>query len=366
MTNSSLNTSRKPFSRLTSGLLKIVDEHWLDFAVGHLDPLFSVNRTKARLVSIRQETHDAATFEFQPNANWRGFKPGQFVPVRVVINGRRHERCYSLTSVPGTNTLRITVKRQPQGLVSNWLHDELKVGDIIELGQAGGDFLLPASKPDRLLMLAGGSGVTPVFSLIRQALAQNPDADIVLCYYARGYADLILIDALDALAKTHPRFDIQLTLSCEHVLPGDFQGYFSPEQLTAACPDYAERQAFLCGPGPMINAVIAHYEEKGLSERLTKEFFGLPPVQKSGASAEVTYTRSGLTVDTTAGNLLEAALAAGVNPSYGCRMGICNTCSCTKKEGVVRNVLTGEIDDTPNNQIRICISEPLSAVTLDI
>lgn len=366
MTNSSLSTSRNPLSRLTSGLLKVVDEEWLDFAVGHVNPLFSVSRTKASVVSIRAETADAATFEFQPNGNWGGFVPGQFVPVRVVIDGRMHERCYSLTSVPGADTLSITVKRQPNGLVSNWLHDNLKVGDVIELGRVAGEFMLPEPTPAQMLFLAGGSGITPVFSLIRAALMQNPAADIVLVYYARGYQDLILGETLSGLAQTHAGFRIQLVLSCEHVLPEDQQGYFSAEQLLAACPDYAQRQAFLCGPGGMIKAVIGHYEEQGLDAQLTKEFFGLPPVVKTGASAEVSYAKAGITVETTAATLLVAAEEAGLKPAFGCRMGVCNSCSCIKKEGVVRNMLTGEVNDTPNTQIRICISEPLSAVTLDI
>ena len=88
--------------------------------------------------------------------------------------------------------------------------------------------------------------------------------------------------------------------------------------------------------------------------------------REPGASAEVIYLKSGLTVETSEPTLLQAAEKAGLKPKFGCRMGVCNTCSCVKKEGVVRNLVSGAIDDTPNTLIRLCISEPLSAVTLDI
>lgn len=367
MTTKSTLKTEKSNGGLPNRLLKMVDANWVDFAVGHLNPLFSLNRVKARVVAIRKETADAISVELQPNQNFTGFVPGQFLPVRVVIKGVIHERCYSLTGVPGAETLRITVKRQPHGLVSNWLHDHLVVGDVLELGQANGDFVLSAHTPEKLLFLAGGSGVTPVSSLIKAALKAKPTADVVLGFYARSYTDFILLDELEALTGFHPRFRIQLCITGERMFPEDLVGRFSAAQLASYCPDYATRETFVCGPGGLIETVVAHYEEQGLGFRLHKEYFGLPPMEKDpNASAEISYAKSGLTVETRATTLLVAAEEAGLKPKFGCRMGVCNTCSCTKKEGVVRNVLTGEIDDTPNARIRICVSEPLSAVTLDI
>jgi ferredoxin-NADP reductase len=352
---------------LSSAILKLVDKNWLDFAIGHVDPLFSVERIKARVVGFHQETTDTMSVELQPNRNWAGFVPGQFVPVHVNIKGVYHERCYSLTGEPGADTVRITVKRQPGGLVSNWIQDHLVVGDIIELGTAAGEFVLPAVVPEKLLFLAGGSGVTPVFSIIKAALKARPDADVVLGFYGRSYLDFILLDELEALKETHANFRIQLCITGERLFPEDLVGRFSPSQLQGYCADFATRETFVCGPAGLIENVVAHYEEQGLGFRLHKEYFGLPPVvREAGASAEVTYLRSRLTVDTLEPTLLQAAEKAGLNPKSGCRMGICNTCSCTKVEGVVRNIVTGEINDAANTQIRICVSEPLSAVTLDI
>ena len=123
---------------LSSAILKLVDKDWLDFAIGHVNPLFSVDRIKARVVGFHQETTDTMSVELEPNSNWTGFVPGQFVPVHVNIKGVLHERCYSLTGEPGASTVRITVKRQPNGLVSNWIQNHLVIGDVIELGKPAG------------------------------------------------------------------------------------------------------------------------------------------------------------------------------------------------------------------------------------
>ena len=126
-------TTFNPIAKKLAG--KFVREDWLDFVFSHVDPMLAVNRVLAEVVSISQETPDIKRFVFRPNANWKGFVAGQFMPVRVQIDGIFHERCYSLVSEPTDGLLEIGVKRQPNGKVSNWLHDHLQVGDVIELGQ---------------------------------------------------------------------------------------------------------------------------------------------------------------------------------------------------------------------------------------
>lgn len=346
---------------------KLFDNYWLDFAVSHFNPLFSTSRTMARVLARQQDTAAGMRIDLEPNGNWEGFVPGQFVPVRISIDGVVRERCYSIISEAGSSTVTIAVKRQENGLVSGYIHDQLRVGDIIELGAAGGEFVLPAELPAKLLFIAGGSGITPVYAMVRQALSLRPQADIVLAFYARHYADFMLLDSLDALKDSHPGLRIQLCLTGEQAFAEDVVGRFSSAQLQTFCADADQRETFVCGPAGLIEAVVAHCAAEGRSEHCHKEYFGLPPVERAAdASAEVRYEKAGLTVETRQPTLLQAAEEAGLKPKFGCRMGICNTCTCTKREGVTRNVVTGEIDATPNSQIRICVSEPLSAVTLDL
>jgi ferredoxin-NADP reductase len=280
-----------------------------------------------------------------------------------MIDGVYRERCYSLVSAPTDSVIEIAVKRQPNGKVSNWLHDNLSIGDVIELGDVGGEFVLPAQVPAKLLLIAGGSGVTPIYSILVEALKRNPNADIAVMYYANTDKDLAFGNEMVELAVKHPSLKLNYALA----ETGE-TGRFSSKQLATVYADYAERKTYICGPQGLMGAVSKVYAEQGISANLTQELFG-PAALSSDVKANempITLRRSQQTLVNSKVSILESAEAAGARPVYGCRIGMCKTCSCTKVSGVVRDLVTGAIDDQPNTQIRICVSEPLSAVTLDI
>ncbi len=341
----------------------LVKEDWLDFMFSHVNPMLTVSRVVARVVAIDDETPDIKRFVFQPNKNWKSFEAGQFVSFRVMIDGSFRERCYSLVSAPTDNVIEIAVKRQPNGKVSNWLHDNLSVGDVIELGDVGGDFVLPAQLPNKMLLIAGGSGVTPIYSILVEALKRQPTLDVAVMYYANTDKDLAFADELVELAVKHPSLKLNYALAETGIT-----GRFSPTQLANVYADYAERMTYICGPQGLMGAVSKVWAEQGISAQLKQELFG-PAALSSDATANdmpITLRRSQQTMLNSKASILESAEAAGARPVYGCRIGMCKTCSCTKVSGVVRDLVTGAIDDQPNTQIRICVSEPLSAVTLDI
>lgn len=340
------------------------DSHWIDFALSHVSKTVRVARTLARVEQIVSETADVKTFTVRANANFKGFTPGQYVPVRVIIDGITHERYYSLTGDAEAPTLSFTVKRQPRGLISNWLHDNVRRGDVLELGAAAGDFVLPADLPAKLLFIAGGSGITPIYSLITSALKQRANADIVLLYYARTPADFTFAVALSDLTIGCPHFKVELIAERGD---GCRTGRFSAAQLAELAQDYAGRETYVCGPAGLMNAVSALWRDNGLAGRLHREVFS-PGTEEAAASAvvPVNFRRSQRTVENNRPTLLQTAEAAGLRPASGCRMGICHTCTCTKISGVVRDKVTGAIDNTPGSRIRICVSEPLGPVTLDL
>ena len=350
-----------PFARKIAATY--VREDWLDFVFSHVDPLLAVNRVLAEVVSISQETPDIKRFVFRPNANWQGFRAGQFMPVKVQIDGIFHERCYSLVSEPTDGLLEIGVKRQPNGKVSNWLHDNLKVGDVIELGQADGEFVLPEALPAKLLLIAGGSGVTPVYSLLVEALKRNAALDVTVVYYANSEQDLAFGKEMVELAVKHPALKLQYAL-----FTSGEGGKFSEQQLTNACPDFAARSAFICGPQGLMKAAADLWAAKGIAGQLKQELFGPAGLASDavGNAMPITLRRSQQAMLHTKTTLLESAEAGGARPAYGCRMGVCKQCSCTKVSGAVRDKITGAIDSSPNTQVRICVSEPLSPVVLDI
>ena len=342
---------------------KFVKEDWLDFVFAHVNPMFTVNRSMATVVSVIEETPDIKRFVLRPNRHWASFKAGQFVSVKVMLNGVYVERCYSLVSAPSEPLIEIAVKRQPHGKVSNWMHDTLSVGDVIELGDVGGEFVLPREMPEKLLLIAGGSGVTPIYSLLVQALSEMAKMDVVVMYYANTAEDLAFAQEMRELASKHSGLRLQFSLASD----GD-AGFFSQEQLVAACADFADRSTYICGPAGLMGAVTSVWKEQGIEKHLTQEVFGFIAIDPDAAISEmpITLQRSQQEFINSKSSLLESAEAAGARPAHGCRTGVCKTCSCTKVSGVVRDLLTGAIDDQPNTQIRICISEPLSAVILDI
>jgi ferredoxin-NADP reductase len=354
-------------TRAAGGKAPLVDADWIDFALQHLDATFSLTRIRARVVGKRRETGDMTTLLLRPNRHFRGFVAGQHVPVRVVLGGIVHERCYSLTGEPDDPTLAITVKRKSSGTVSPWLVDAAAVGDVVEIGQAGGDFVLPDDPAVPLLFIAGGSGITAVASLVRAALRRRGDADVVLLYYARRIADFAFADRLAALAARHTGFRLAFLPQAADG-GGGAAGRFSAAQLDAWAPDHDRRDTFLCGPEGLARAVTRHWRDAGLSNRLRREAFAPAPEDDRAArvAASVSFRRSARTVESAAPTLLAIAEGAGLRPPTGCRMGICRTCACTKLSGTVRDRVTGAIDATPGSRIRICVSEPLGPVTLDL
>jgi ferredoxin-NADP reductase len=346
----------------------LIDTSWIDFAMQHIRPTFSLTRTFARVRRVRRETPDMTTLVLEPNGRFRGFLPGQYVPVRVVIGGVVHERCYSLTGEPDAPTLAITVKRQASGTVSRWLCDEAAPGTVLEVGEAAGDFLLPADPSDPLLLIAGGSGITAVSSLVRAALRRRADADVVLLYYAHRLADFAFANLLGDLQARHPRFRVAF-LAQTPIDGAPPAGRFSAAHLATWAPDHAERAAYLCGPAGLTKAVTRHWTEAGLSHRLKREAFVHEPGDddtRDRAAAAISFRRSARTVESAAPTLLAIAEAAGIRPATGCRMGICRTCTCTKLSGTVRDRVTGAVDSAAGSRIRICVSEPLGPVTLDL
>ncbi len=341
----------------------VLEADWLDFAVNHVDPLWSLQRIKARVSAINTETADIKRFELVPNQNWTGHQPGQYLSVRVNIDGVLHERCYSLTSRPQSDRIEIAVKRQPHGKVSNWLHDHLQVGDVVELSAAAGDFVLPTPMPSAMLLLAGGSGITPVYSLLCDALARDPQLDVHLIYYANSAQDLAFFAPLQALAAQHAGFVLHTAL-----MEQGQAARFGLEQLTALCPDFATRRTWICGPQGLMQGALDLWAAQGIAQQITCEWFG--PCQQGSTvgslNQPVTLRRSQQVFAHTASTLLESAEAAGARPAFGCRIGVCKQCTCTKVSGTVRDRITGAIDSNPNTAIRLCISEPLSAVELDI
>lgn len=348
----------------SSWLRPLNDLDALDDLVGLVDATWSFTRVKARVIAARHETADARTLVLRPNRLWRGHAAGQHVPVEVEIRGRRVRRTFTIASAPRADgTIEITAKRRPGGNLSLWWNERAAVGDVLTLGRPAGDFRLPAEIPGRIVMLSAGSGITPVIALVRDLERRAIDSRILFLHCARSRADVIFGDELEELARRRAGFDLRLHLT-------GTSGRLDAAAISALARTAAGDLSFVCGPAEFIAAARSAWRDAGNEARLISEHFGLPPAKAAGdgsAPQSVRAARSGISFAAAGGKpLLAEAEAAGLAPAYGCRMGVCRSCSCRKVSGSVEDLRTGRISAEPDETIQLCISAARSAVTLDL
>ena len=208
---------------------------------------------------VHDVTHDVKTFLFEPaQPALFHHEPGQFITLQLQIDGRFVSRCYTISSPPTRpHLLGITVKRQPGGLVSNWLHDEMVPGKRISAEGPFGVFSIARRPAAKYLFLSGGSGITPVMSMTRTLYDMGSDADVVFVHSARTPSDIIFRRELEAIAGTVPT--TRVFHVCERDAPrepwGGLRGFLGGEMLQLVAPDLAERVVFCCGPATYMAAV---------------------------------------------------------------------------------------------------------------
>lgn len=316
---------------------------------------------RGRIERIVPETRDSATLVIRPGRGWAGHIPGQYVRVGVDVDGVRLWRAYSVTSPVhrADGCITITVKAIPDGVVSNHLVRHARVGTILQLDQATGDFHLPQPRPTKVLFVTAGSGITPVMGMLRNALEDLPD--VVLVHSAPTPRDAIFGGEMRALAA---RGAIRLI-----EVHTDADGMLSAEDLAGLVPDVVERQTWACGPIGMLNALEKRWAAVGIGDRLHVERFR-PTVVVVGDGGEVTFGRSGVTVRADGATpLLEAGEAAGVLMPSGCRMGICFGCVAPLREGAVRDLRHGTVTTAVPGDgvvIQTCVSAAAGTCDIDL
>jgi ferredoxin-NADP reductase len=275
--------------------------------------------------------------------------------------GRRYVRVFSVSSAdsaPG-GRFTVTLRANPDGLVSSWLVERAPVGTVVHLSQAQGDFVLPDRVPEHVLMISGGSGITPVMSMLRSLQRRTHRGRVTFLHYAQSPAHQIFAAELDEVRRSGWGVDVRLL----HPELGD--PALSPAYLERLVPGYRDVPTWACGPAPLVEAVRAAYAG---SDALRVEYFKPPRTTGAddGAQGAVSFDRSGVTAPNTGAPLLDQAEAAGLTPESGCRMGICFSCTARKAEGTVRNVLTGAESSLPDEDIQICVSAPVGDCVVDL
>jgi 3-ketosteroid 9alpha-monooxygenase subunit B len=321
---------------------------------------------------IVRETDDTCSIVLEPPAGADfSYQPGQFLTLRLPTAAGPLGRCYSLCSSPHVDDeLRIAVKRVSGGLGSNWINDTLSVGYEVECLVPGGVFT-PKSFDDDLLLFAGGSGITPVLSILKSALAIGR-GQIVLVYANQHEKSVIFADQLRVLVEEHPD-----RLHVLHWLES-VQGRPSRALLNAFIAPYRGFTAFLCGPSPFMETVTHALRDCGVPparihierfQSLIEDPFALPVAADSGDGGGATTQ---LEVDLDGEKhefewprqikLLDFLLGKGLKAPYSCRQGMCSACACILDEGEVK-MLHNEIleqEDLDEGYVLGCQSLPVS------
>ncbi|HEX7321650.1 MAG TPA: ferredoxin reductase [Mycobacterium sp.] len=319
---------------------------------------WSATEARAKVVKVRRNTPRSVTLTLRPNDVFAGFKAGQHINLTVDIDGRRRTRCYSPANAEGQQLIELTVGLHDGGLVSTHLYRHAQPGMVVGLAGVGGDFVLPASRPRRILLVSGGSGITPVMSMLRTLEAEGFNGEIAFVHYARTPGEADYRDELAAL-NTQPGIRVLhgFTRSPES---GQLQGYFDAEHLAAAMP--APDAVYVCGPPALVSAVREHCDH-AVSESFVPP---APATPAESSGGQLVFATSDVAVTDDGRSLLEQAESAGLQPTSGCRMGICHTCTCRKTRGTVRNLITGAVSTGDDEDIQICVSIPLGDVELSL
>lgn len=318
--------------------------------------------TVAEVIAETADAH-SVVFELAPEqAGAFRYRPGQFLTLRIGTAAR----CYSLSSAPHEGSrLKVTVKRTDSGYGSNWICDNIRAGATIDVLPPAGVFT-PTNLDENLLLFAGGSGITPVMSILKTALRQG-NGQLVLVYANRDEQSVIFRDELAALSREHPERLLVL-----HWLES-VQGLPSVEQLRALAKPFAEFETFLCGPTPFMAAAKQALQNLGVPRMrmhlekfvsLSGNPFDTEPadsdetaalrVDLDGEQHEFTWPRRR--------KLLDLLLDKGLDAPYSCREGQCSACACRIVSGEVK-MLNNEVldsEDIAEGLVLACQSVPLT------
>ncbi|TGD84153.1 ferredoxin reductase [Mycolicibacterium sp. CH28] len=357
--NPAVDAARALFGRITTPLLP---DDYLKLA----NPLWSARELRGRVVDVRRETEDSATLVIKPGWGFTfGYQPGQYVGIGLLVDGRWRWRSYSLTSSPHSDgsgrsrTITITVKAMPEGFLSTHLVGGVKPGTVVRLAAPQGNFVMPDPAPASVLFLTGGSGITPVMSMLRTLARRGQLGDVVHIHSAPTESDVMFAAELEQLARDHDSY--RLTVRTTRT-----QGRLDLQRLDEAVPDWRQRQTWACGPEGMLDDADKVWQAAGIGDRLHLERFAASRAAAHGQGGTVTFGRSGktLTVDA-ATSLMEAGEQAGVAMPFGCRMGICQSCVVSLVDGHVRDLRTGA-EHEPGTRIQTCVSAASGDCVVDV
>lgn len=332
-----------------------------------------------KVKEVVRETEDAVSIHFeQPETGNIAYKSGQFFTVIVNVNGKEERRAYSLCSSPFADDYpAVAVKRVEGGIVSNYLNESISAGDVVKLMQPNGNFVTEFNSANQrhIVLLGGGSGITPLISLAKSTLDQEPNSKVTLLYANRNVESIIFRDTVAEMAKGD-RFNVVHVLETPSPEVESHQGYLTQEIIKEVL-DGLEGEAsefFICGPGPMMDSAIQSLESLGIeSSKVRKEsFVSAAAGKKENAEVsdelvarEITVIYDGdeykYTVEPNE-TILEKGLDEDVDLPFSCQSGLCTACRGKCISGKVKMDEDEGLSEAElaEGYVLPCVSHPLT------
>jgi len=329
-----------------------------------INPLWTTRELRGQVEKIVPEGSEAVSVFIRPGFEWAGHIPGQYVRLGVLIDGRYHWRAYSLTSDPDPvdGLVSVSPKLVPDGKVSPYLVRRIRKGDVVRLGEVEGTFTLPKPIPDKMVFISAGSGITPIISMLRSLDHQDRMTDVVVVHSVHTREQLMFAQTLERLESKHPGLRVELRITSD-------EGRMKASELDELVPDWREREAFCSGPGEHLEDLKSYWKEQGDFDRFHHESF--QPViggdHGDGEGGTIRFVNSEKDVECDGGTtILAAGEEAGLDLTYGCRIGICHTCVGTLKTGRLRDLRNGEVSEPTGQAVRICVNTAEGDIEIEL
>jgi ring-1,2-phenylacetyl-CoA epoxidase subunit PaaE len=345
---------------------------------------------EVKIAEVYKETKDCSVVSFEIPENLQdefSYKQGQYLTLRKEIDGEEVRRSYSLCSSPIENKWQVAIKQIPGGIFSTYANEALQQGDVIELMPPAGEFYVDVEedKAKNHIAFAAGSGITPILSIIKTHLTQEPESTFKLFYLNRTVKSIIFKEEIERLKNQFfGRFQVFYFLTKEKRDIPFLNGRFDEEKLAVLTKSFIDvddtSSCFLCGPQEMVFLIRDSLQEAGLAkERIHFELFftGTDEASEKQIAAaleqkvegtEVTIVDGGkefhFVMDDDFDNILDGALAAGADLPFACKGGVCSTCKCEVIEGSVEMKVNYalEEDEVAKNLVLSCQAVPTSDI----
>lgn len=338
----------------------VFDAQAANFWLKKMNSIWSVNESLGRIVEKRETAKETVSLKIQINKKFQMGQAGQHHPVIIKHNGRRYERTYSLTRIDDEHVL-LTVKKVVNGIVSTWLCEQSELGDVIEFGLPYGDMLIDSNNAP-LLLLAAGSGITPMYSLVKALVEskQISDISVKLMYWVKKHDDVAFKDELESWAIQYPNFQLHIFYTQEQSADARLSSKY-----LQFIDNLAEKIVYSCGPSGFVATVEQVFSE---AKVLKSEAFSFSPVVIDEVGfITVTLSKSNQSVSIPKGQSILLGLEQqNIKPVHGCRMGVCNKCACNKAQGSTKNLVNGAENKEPGNLLKICVNSAQTDLVIDL